>query len=129
MALLLEKGPAGDSSSVAAAATAADADPGQQENWETMYIELPPTPSLLDRLLFLPRLQLCYLRRLASAFTWRYILSVLSVYGISQGIGKAFYCVPHFPLCQPPTPHISVLYSPCSASFCRPPLSLWLPTD
>ena len=74
-----------------------------------MYIELPPTPSLLDRLLFLPRLQLCYLRRLASAFTWRYILSVLSVYGISQGIGKAFYCVPHFPLPLPP-----------SRSGCRP---------
>jgi hypothetical protein len=74
------------------ARAAADGGGGdEQPAWASMYVHLPEDASLLDKALFPARVQLCYLRRLAAAFSWRYVLAVCSVYGVSQGIGSTFY--------------------------------------
>jgi hypothetical protein len=52
---------------------------------------LPANPSLVDRFVLPARVQIVYLQRLASAFSWKYVASVVSVYGINQGIGEAFF--------------------------------------
>ena len=63
----------------------------EQEPWADMYVHLPESPNVLQRLVFPARVQIAYLRRLASAFSWRYVLAVISVYGLNQGVGEAFF--------------------------------------
>ena len=55
------------------------------------YARLDPNASLCDRLLHPARVQICYLRRLAHAFTWGYVASVVGVYGVGQGIGGNYF--------------------------------------
>jgi hypothetical protein len=50
--------------------------------------KLPPNPSLLQLLLFLPLSLLCFWRRLSDNFGWRFVLITTAVYGLSQGLGE-----------------------------------------
>ena len=69
--------------------TAAAAGDGPPAKWEQQYAQRGTGP--LARLLFPLQVQHAYLRRLGAAFSYKYVLAVSSVYGISQGIGEGYY--------------------------------------
>ena len=65
---------------------------GEPAPWDNFKSpKLPPHPTIVERLTLPFRIQIVYLQRLASAFTWKYVSAVVSVYGINQGIGEAFF--------------------------------------